>query len=357
MSAARLASLLVASAAVPEKVVAQAQKRRALYGGALDTVLLEMGAVDEPALVAGLAKATGLPAAPPDKLAAPDPQAVIWMTADEARRLRAVPLGRDGGGGAQDRFLLAVHPEARAAAIDAWAQGRGAAVERVVVPEVRFRELLAVIYGEPVPARFSTLLGKLMGVERARRLAGGAGSGAIPPPLVDTGPRPDRPPPAEPDIDIVEESPPPPAAASAPARRPTERGPAPLVTPVDSAVAKREIPALLEKLGDRNPEVAVAAQAALINLARQDFGTSRRAWESWWKKAQKRHRAEWLLESLGHKRADLRLAASQELQAMTGVYFGYHFDLPERDREQARKRWAEWWHTVGKARLGGSDPP
>jgi hypothetical protein len=37
---------------------------------------------------------------------------------------------------------------------------------------------------------------------------------------------------------------------------------------------------------------------------------------------------------------------------MTGAYFGYHFDLPERDREEARRRWSHWWQTSGKPAAG-----
>jgi hypothetical protein len=114
------------------------------------------------------------------------------------------------------------------------------------------------------------------------------------------------------------------------------------------------VPLLIELIADDRRAVADAARIALRTLTRQDFGDSRRAWVGWWQKARTRHRMEWLLEALAHKRADLRLAAAEELQAATGVYFGYHFDLPERDRDEARRRWTEWWHTTGKALFTGS---
>jgi hypothetical protein len=54
---------------------------------------------------------------------------------------------------------------------------------------------------------------------------------------------------------------------------------------------------------------------------------------------------EWLLEALAHRNPELRLLASTELYEISGEYFGYHYDLPERDREEARQRWIAWWHS------------
>ena len=42
--------------------------------------------------------------------------------------------------------------------------------------------------------------------------------------------------------------------------------------------------------------------------------------------------------------------SEDELRALTGEYFGYHFDLPRREREQARSRWQAWWYESGRAR-------
>jgi hypothetical protein len=66
-----LTSLLLGSGMVTRDRLGDAQRRRAIYGGALDTVLLEMGAVDEPTLAATLAEAVGLPAPLPERLVAP----------------------------------------------------------------------------------------------------------------------------------------------------------------------------------------------------------------------------------------------------------------------------------------------
>jgi hypothetical protein len=359
-----LASLLLGSrAAAPEKLE-EAQRRRAIYGGTLDTVLLEMGAVDERVMAAHLAEAAGLPTPLPERLAAPDLAARDALSPADAQRLRVVPLGRDDG-----QLELVLHPDADAAAVAAWAQAAGVAVTAFVVPEVRYRELLAVVYGAQIPPRFCVLLGRLMGSARARERAR-AKAPVVAPPVVDTGPLLTRPPPPrepEPEIDVEVEPPPPKgptpeelAAAKAARERELEahlaalssaRAAPDITRAIAALVERREpraVPGLIDRLGAERA-VSQAAQAALVTLTRQDFGDSRRLWLGWWQKARARHRMEWLLEALGHKRGDLRLAASEELQAATGVYFGYHFDLPERDREEARRRWTEWWQTVGKA--------
>lgn len=370
MAAGGLGSLLVRSGAVAAATVAAAERRRVVYGGTLDTALLELGATDERTLAAHLAEVTGWPAALASRLAGRDAEAASCLAPPEARRLGAVPIARR-----DDVLELAVHPEADRVALEDWAAAAGLRVKPAVLTEVRFRELLAEAYGEPVPPRFCALLGKLMGADRARQwLARRAPAPAVPPPPVDTGPRlrppavepPGAPAPApEPDIEIVEEEI---AVEPAPAA-PAEPGVEALLAALEAAEgteararalralgarrAPEAVPALLECLGDRDDDVVAAAHAALVEITRQDFGTRRRRWTAWWRQAEGRHRIEWLLEALGHKDPELRLAASQELQALTGVYFGYHFDLPERDREEARRRWTDWWQTVGRPRLAG----
>ena len=50
-----------------------------------------------------------------------------------------------------------------------------------------------------------------------------------------------------------------------------------------------------------------------------------------------------MFEGLSHKLPEIRAAAEAELRALTGEYFGYHYDLPRREREAARTRWESWW--------------
>jgi hypothetical protein len=39
------------------------------------------------------------------------------------------------------------------------------------------------------------------------------------------------------------------------------------------------------------------------------------------------------------------MTAAAELRKKTGQYFGYHYDLPKREREEARERWLTWWRS------------
>jgi hypothetical protein len=102
------------------------------------------------------------------------------------------------------------------------------------------------------------------------------------------------------------------------------------------------VPALMAAL-QGPPALAQTAQRALVEIAKQDFGTSRRRWTAWWERHQGQHRAEWLFDGLSHKAAEIRFSASEELRLLTGEYFGYHFDLPKREREEAAARWRQWW--------------
>lgn len=335
-----------------------ADQRRCVYGGGFDTVLLEMGVLDEVKLGDRLVAATGLPLVPDDRLKSPDDEIVALLDADSARRLAAVPFARRDGA-----VQVAVHTESDRVAVADWASGRGMKLQLFIAPEVRLRQLLTIAYRHPLTARFSTLLGRLMNPEEVRRLRLERAPVPIAPPPVDTGPRPweaRAATSAETEIDITEEAPPTRLDAS---DLPVEtllataaagQQPADVLRAIAALRHLREpraVPALAARLKDRKREIAVAAHKALVALTKQDFGTGRRSWNGWWEKARDRHRIEWLLDALAHKRADLRLQAEEELRELTGVYFGYHFDLPERDREEARRRWLDWWRTIGRTRF------
>ncbi|HEY3352535.1 MAG TPA: hypothetical protein VGQ83_04755 [Polyangia bacterium] len=113
------------------------------------------------------------------------------------------------------------------------------------------------------------------------------------------------------------------------------------------------VPRLIELTKHRDDAIAEAARRALVLLTKQDFGASQRQWRGWWDKNRTRHRVEWLLEGLGHGDAEIRLSASEELRRLTHQHFGYHFDLPKREREEARQKWLAWWEQTGRRSVGG----
>ena len=110
------------------------------------------------------------------------------------------------------------------------------------------------------------------------------------------------------------------------------------------------IPDLLDTVG-RDSKRAEPARRALVMLTRQDFGTSERKWRRWWDEHKGRHRIEWLIEGLTHKELGIRQGAADDLRKLTGEHFGYHHDLPRRDREGSQQRWRQWWQDLGRRRF------
>ncbi len=103
------------------------------------------------------------------------------------------------------------------------------------------------------------------------------------------------------------------------------------------------VPRLIELVKHPDPQVVAAARRALIEITKQDFGTSRWRWRGWWDRHRDQPRLEWMLEGLGHTEAEVRMSASEELRTLGDQSFGYQFDLPKREREEARRRWIDWW--------------
>jgi hypothetical protein len=115
------------------------------------------------------------------------------------------------------------------------------------------------------------------------------------------------------------------------------------------------VPRLIELVDHEDSTIAKAAQQALLVVTKQDFGHRERQWRGWWQKNRHRHRIEWMLDGLGHATPEIRLSASEELRRLTHEHFGYHFDLPKREREEARLKWVAWWEHVGRRSHTGSD--
>src|SRR6188474_3236581 len=92
----RLSSLLVRDGLVGVKRMEKAFQRQVIYGGSLDTILLEMNLVPEERLTHYLALASGLPPAARDEGRELDPAAVGIIDRETSARSRAVPLAIDG---------------------------------------------------------------------------------------------------------------------------------------------------------------------------------------------------------------------------------------------------------------------
>jgi len=344
--ASRLSDRLVKAGRVSADTMRSAIARQAVYGGALDTALLETDALDESLLWEELGNATGLEIPEPAlcenpvKCVNPDGTA-IELDGGWSEKARAVPVGVKNGA----LLLLCGEPLARAE-LDAASERLGVPFQLYIVPEVRLAAVRQAVFDRPMPPRLLRLFARVAGAEPVRRgqtshvkpvkvdekrgvevlprraPAGEAKAGEK---LAETKP---------PEVKPAEAKP---AAAGAPA--------APAASP--APVSKAEIVKLIGRLYSKDAE---HAREELMLITKQDFGTRARRWEAWWAKHQDDDRVEWLFEGLAHKEPRIRAASEEELRKLTGQYFGYHFDLPRREREQARARWQKWWYESGPAR-------
>jgi hypothetical protein len=118
---------------------------------------------------------------------------------------------------------------------------------------------------------------------------------------------------------------------------------------------KHAVPVLAQRLGSADADLATAAHASLVTITAHDYGRSAGRWARFWREHRDQHRAEWLIEALAAKAPELRLLAARELEELGGGYFGYHYDLGKREREEARRRWADWWERTGRALYAAED--
>jgi len=142
--------------------------------------------------------------------------------------------------------------------------------------------------------------------------------------------------------------------ALAKARRAVSADDPEMVAAATQAIVQLGDVAAIDELIDaieRADRGAEHVRKALIALTAQDFGTSGRKWRKWYEGAAKRHRIEWLIDGLVHKDDACREIAINDLRRITGEYFGYHHDLPRKERELAADRWASWWRETGMRRF------
>ncbi|HEY5946669.1 MAG TPA: hypothetical protein VIV40_14300, partial [Kofleriaceae bacterium] len=120
-----------------------------------------------------------------------------------------------------------------------------------------------------------------------------------------------------------------------------------------SLVQLGDVEAVSDLIGaiERGDRGADHVRKALVSLTAQDFGLSSKKWRKWYESAAKRHRIEWLIDGLVHKEDAIREIAINDLRRITGEYFGYHHDLPRKERELAADRWASWWRETGMRRF------
>lgn len=356
MPLSEIAQALVRRGVITRDAGIEAEQRKKLYGGGLDTALLELRATDEETLSSHLSEIIGIPLVSPRMLGAlPDPTAKQWIEPATAQKLGAAPFAKH-----KDALDVWVRPEHDYDGLLAWSEKRALLVEPFLVCEVRFRALLRTVYGLPVPPRYLALLVKLVGVADARKAVGETDRLEMrtPTPVVAG-------------VDPVDTFVAAARLGDAAARKSAlrhltgrlgdprvielrrafekkahDKDPKVATTALQALAQLRDkdaVPAIIGLLDVDDGAVAAAAQAALVTLTCEDLGRKAKRWLDWWGEMGSLSRIEWLLEGLAHKTPELRLLASNELYEVCGEYFGYHYDLPEREREEARRRWMAWW--------------
>jgi len=152
MASVKLGTLLLRNAAIGLTQLEAALRNQVLYGGRLGTNLVELGYIDLELLSAYLAELSGLPIATPTLLDQADPELIEKLGADDAHRLRAIPLGYLGEGTGAVAVALVEPDDPRA--VEQLAAKLGAQVAPYVVPELRALYYLEKLFGLPRRARF-----------------------------------------------------------------------------------------------------------------------------------------------------------------------------------------------------------
>src|SRR5262245_12093046 len=142
--------MLLRNAAIGLTQLEAALRNQVLYGGRLGTNLVELGYIDLELLSAYLAELSGLPIATPTLLDQPDAGLIERLGAEDAHRLRAIPLGYLGEG----TVAVALVEPGDSRVVEQVAAKLGAQVTPYVVPELRAVYYLEKLFGLPRRARF-----------------------------------------------------------------------------------------------------------------------------------------------------------------------------------------------------------
>lgn len=151
----RLAQHLIARGLLPARVVDEALRRLGRDGGALDTVLLEMGAVSEAGILQAISDVSGVRLV---NLAdfEPNSEAGPLMPFKMARQMNVVPLSVDGTA----LHLACAYPLQNTQLKDVgFLLGRK--LELWVACEARVRDWQQTLYGQKLDARYEKLLRQL----------------------------------------------------------------------------------------------------------------------------------------------------------------------------------------------------
>lgn len=116
---------------------------------------------------------------------------------------------------------------------------------------------------------------------------------------------------------------------------------------------RRAVDGLIFGLDAREPEIVAACHEALCTITRHDPPSRGSTWPSWYAEQGARSRVEWLIDALLDEDEATRGLAASELKDLTKVFFGFYADLPKNEREDARRRYVQWWRDEGRKKFEG----
>jgi hypothetical protein len=151
-----LSSLLVQDQVVPVRAIEEALQRQVIYGGQLDTNLLELGAVGEEVLVEYKARVAGMPPASLEEFNTVDRDLIRSVPRTLAERFSFVPLRRSGR-----TLRVAVCQSENESRLSEVENALDLEVEPVMTSELRLCVALKRFYGSDLPSRFTKLAGLL----------------------------------------------------------------------------------------------------------------------------------------------------------------------------------------------------
>ena len=149
--------MLVRDGIVGVKRLEKAFRRQVVYGGNLDTVLLEMGLIAEERLCQYLALSSGLPPASRAELPFDQLESVRGLLPESvAGKHRVVPLGIE-----DDAIRVAVHAPVDMTQLEDLADSIDRALQPLIVPEYRWHVWFGRVYGGMPLDRFAVLAAEL----------------------------------------------------------------------------------------------------------------------------------------------------------------------------------------------------
>jgi hypothetical protein len=151
-----LVALLLNEARVDPARLDEALHRQVVNGGALDTVLMEMGLVSEEDVLALLARASSLPAVAKEQLTSIDSGLISIFPRRVAERHLMIPFERTGR-----RLSVAVSTLPKLEDLDSIGFMLSVWIRPFITTEVRLAHALNRAYGIAVPRRLEGLLGLL----------------------------------------------------------------------------------------------------------------------------------------------------------------------------------------------------